>query len=78
MIPNFINRTFGRVSLRGVTRVRHEALKAATGSKQYAAGHSASMGIRGGGERVGLDWRPGSGRVHLPQRESWGGAILGW
>ena len=55
MIPNFINRTFGRVSLRGVTRVRHEALKAATGSKQYAAGHSASMGIRGGGERVGLD-----------------------
>ena len=48
MIANFINRAFGRVSLRGVARVRHEALTAATGSKQYAAGHSTSTGIREG------------------------------
>ena len=66
MIANFINRAFGRVSLRGVARVRHAALTAATGSKQYAAGHSSSAVVRGGRERVGLDWRPGSGRVHLP------------
>ena len=48
MIANFINRAFGRVSLRGVARVRHAALTAATGSKQCAAGHSSSTGVRGG------------------------------
>ena len=46
MIVNFINCAFGRVSLRGVARVRHAALTAATGSKQYAAGHLASTGMR--------------------------------
>jgi len=46
MIANFINRTFGRDSLRGVARVRHVALTADTGSKQYAAGHSSSTGMR--------------------------------
>ena len=40
MIASFISRAFGRVSLRGVARVRHAAFTAATGSKQYAAGHS--------------------------------------
>ena len=49
MIVNFINRAFGRVSLRGVARVRHAALTAATGSKQYDADHSKSTGMRGGG-----------------------------
>ena len=44
---NFINRAFGLVSLRGVARVRHAALTAATGSKQYDAGHSTSTGMRG-------------------------------
>ena len=68
MIANFINRAFGRVSLRGVARVRHAALTVVTGLKQYTAGHSTSKGMRYSGcqERVGLDWRPGSGRVHLP------------
>jgi len=33
MIANFIDRAFGRVSLRGVARVRNAALTAATGSK---------------------------------------------
>ena len=35
MISNFINRSFGGVSVRGVARVRHAALTAATDSKQY-------------------------------------------
>jgi len=48
MIANFISLAFGRVSLRGVARVRHAALTAATGLKQYAAGHSSSTGERGG------------------------------
>ena len=52
MIANFINRSFGRVSLRGVARVRHAALTAATGSKQYTAGHSGSTGMRRGGARA--------------------------
>ena len=47
MIANFISRAFGRVSLRGVTRVRHAALTAPTGSKQYTAGYSTSKGMRG-------------------------------
>ena len=29
-------------------------------------------------ERVGLDWRPGSGGGSPPQRERWGGAIPDW
>ena len=69
MIVSFINRAFGRVSLRGVAWVRHVALSAATGLKQYAAGHSSSTGIghaRGGRERVGLDSRSSSGLVHHP------------
>ena len=45
MIANFVNRAFGRVSLRGMARVRHAALTAATGSKQYAAGHLSSSGV---------------------------------
>ena len=48
MIANFINRAFSRVSLRGVARVRYAALTAATGSKQYTAGHSSSTGVWGG------------------------------
>jgi len=58
MIANFISRAFGRVSLRGVARVRHSALIDTTGSKQYAAGHSSSAGKRGGENAwrdVGLD-----------------------
>ena len=35
-------------------------------------------GYAGGRERVGLDWRPGSGRVHLPSASAGGGAVLGW
>ena len=46
-IANFIDRAFGRVSFRGVARVRHAALTAATGWKQYDAGHSTSTGMRG-------------------------------
>ena len=38
----------GRVSLRGVVRVRHVALTATTVPKQYSAGHSTSTGVRGG------------------------------
>ena len=48
MIANFISRAFGRVSLRGVARVRHAALTAAMGSNQYYAGCSTSAGMRGG------------------------------
>ena len=55
MIANFINRAFGRVSLRGVARLRHAALTAATGSKQYAAGQ---LDGRAGGQ---LDGRAGGG-----------------
>jgi len=47
MIANIIDRAFGRVSLRGVARVRHAALTTATGSKQYTAGHSTSRCMRG-------------------------------
>jgi len=49
MTANFINCAFGRVSLRGVARVRHRhaAFTAATGSKQHAAGHSTSTGMQG-------------------------------
>jgi len=67
---NFINRAFGRVSLRGVSRVRHAAFKAAAGSKQHTAFHSSSaLNKRAGGRgHVGVEWRwgSGSGRVHLP------------
>jgi len=61
MIANFINRAFGRVSLRCVARVRHAALTAATGLKQYAAGHSSSTGARGGKDAWDLtgDWAQG-------------------
>jgi len=52
MITNFINRASGRVSLRGVARVRHAAFTASTGSKQYTAGHSTSTGMRGVRARV--------------------------
>ena len=44
MVANCINRAFGRVSLRGVARVRHAALTAASGS----------TGVRGGGESAGM------------------------
>jgi len=68
MIANYIYRAFGRVSVRGVDRVRHVALTAAMGSKQCAAGHSTSAVMHGGenARDPGLDWRPGSGQVHLP------------
>ena len=46
MISNFINLAFGQVSLRGVARVRHAALTAATGSKKYTACHSTSTDMR--------------------------------
>jgi hypothetical protein len=61
MIVSFINRAFGRVSLRGVAWVRHVALSAATGLKQYAAGHSSSTGVRGGKDAWDLtgDWAQG-------------------
>ena len=42
MTANFINCAFGPVSLCGVAWVRHAALAAATGSKQYTSGHSTS------------------------------------
>ena len=48
MIANSINSAFGRISLRGVARVRHSARTATTGSKQCAIGHSSSTcGQRG-------------------------------
>jgi len=43
MVANCINRAFGRVSLRGVARVRHAALTAASGS----------TGVRGGARALG-------------------------
>jgi len=66
MIANLINRACGRVSLRGMAWARHATFTAATGPKQYAADHSSSTGAYGGRERVGLNWRPGLGRVHHP------------
>ena len=74
MIANFINRAFGRVSLRAVARVRHEALTAATGSKLFVLCLAFAVccwpldldEYAGSRERAGLDWRPGSGRVYLP------------
>ena len=75
MIANFIKRAFGRVFLRrGVARVRHAALTAATGSKLFVLCLAFAVccwpldldGYAGSRERVGLDWRPGSGRVYLP------------
>ena len=67
MTANFINRAFGLVSLRGVARVRHEALTAVSHGLKAARCWPLDLGgYAGGQERVGLDWRPGSGRVHLP------------
>jgi len=80
MTANFINRAFGRASLRGVDRVRHAALAAATGSKQYAAGiwpldlGGYVGGARTRGTRLAIGLRAGS----PPQRESWVGVIRGW
>jgi len=47
MIADFISSAFGRVSLRGVARVRHAALTAAMGSRQYNTDYSTSRGMRG-------------------------------
>jgi len=52
-IASFINRAFGRVSLRGLARAQHAALTAATGSKQHAAGRLTSVGTRGGAGTCG-------------------------
>jgi hypothetical protein len=42
VVAGFMNRAFGRASLRGVARVRHAALAAATGSAQYSGRFSAA------------------------------------
>jgi len=69
MIANLINRAFGRVSLRGAARVRHAALIAATGSKQYTSGHSTSAGMRGAEDA----WDSTG-----DQAQGGCGAVLGW
>ena len=70
LIASFINRAFGRVSLRGLARAQHAALTAATGSKQHAAGRLTSVGTRGGGGDVRNSAadraQGGSMRVHPP------------
>jgi len=84
MIANFNSRVFGRVSLRGVARVRHAALTAAMGSKQYATGHSTSTsmptrGVENAWESTGDRAPQGSGRIYLPSvragvAQSWAGS----
>ena len=84
MIADFISSAFGRVSLRGVGRVRHAALTAAMGSKQYATGHSTSTsmptrGVENAWESTGDRAPQGSGRIYLPSvragvAQSWAGS----
>ena len=63
------DRALGRVSLLGVARVRHAALTAATGSKQRAAGHSSSTGMREGENAWGSTGDRAQGRFISLARE---------
>jgi len=82
MIANFINRAFGRISLRGVARVRHVALKAKSPQGLEAVRcWPLELGryvYVGGRERVGLDWRPGSGRVLTSPAQAPGWCVPDW
>jgi len=51
-----------------ITRSKNAQRTAVTGSKHYTAAYSTSVGMRDAGGRgcVELDWRLGSGLVHLP------------
>jgi len=76
MLANFVNRKFSRVSLRrgsGPTRGSHSC----HGLEAVRCWQLELDGYAGGRERAGLDWRPGSGWVHLPS-VSWDSMIPGW
>ena len=76
VIINFINRTFGWISLRGMAWVRHTALTAAVSSEQYAAGRSSSTGVRGAEDEKDSICDRAQGGFTSPAR-ALGGAALG-
>ena len=72
MIANSTNHAFGLISLRGMawvhSGVRHAALTLLAAPELD--------GRAGGRGRVGLEMRPGSGRVHLPSAHA--GVVRSW